>query len=118
MSQKQEITPWQDESTLRYLYHDKEQSTHKIAELFGIAQKTVIYHMEQHGIDRREQGVPHYSKDELLEWIDAHVEFYGVVPTEEDIIGWPGPSRGTYNTYFGSFITAVRQAGYTPRSER
>ncbi len=33
-----------------------------------------------------------YSEDDLIEWIDAFVEEFGVVPSSSDIVGWPGPS--------------------------
>jgi len=120
MSHKQELTPWQDDSTLRYLYHDKEKTTYEIADLFGVHHSTVLRQMEKSGIDRRQNGwqTIEYSEDELIEWVDSFVRTFGVVPIEEDLHGWPGPSPTPYQRCFGTFTEAVRQAGYTPRSEQ
>lgn len=59
-----------------------------------------------------------YSDRQLLRWIEAFVEEFGVVPAQNDIVGWPGPHYLTYKNRFGSWTEAVRQAGYTPRSEK
>jgi len=61
---------------------------------------------------------PKYSEEELLEWIDAFVEEFGVVPSTGDIDACPGPSQTAYMTRFGSWTNAVEAAGYTPRGEQ
>jgi len=75
-------------------------------------------HREEHGrcgdIGREEI----YTDEELCSWIDAFVDEFGVIPTPNDVDGWPGPSQGTYYDRFGSWARAVKAAGYTSRSER
>jgi hypothetical protein len=59
-----------------------------------------------------------YDDEELLGWITAFIEEFDFVPTEKDVRGWPGPATATYRLRFGSFKDAVREAGYTPRTEQ
>jgi len=61
---------------------------------------------------------PEYTESELIEWIDAFVETFGVVPSYRDIRNWPGPSSATYERYFESWIEAVEAAGYEPRGKQ
>jgi hypothetical protein len=58
-----------------------------------------------------------FSDEELCEWIDAFVDYFGIVPTAEDLEGWPGPHPMTYTNRFGSWTEAIKQAGHTPRSQ-
>ena len=48
-----------------------------------------------------------YSKQELLEWIDAFVMEFGVLPRMKDFSSWPGPSGPTYTYRFGGFQNAI-----------
>lgn len=57
-----------------------------------------------------------YSREEMLEWIESFVREFGVVPTSQDITGWPGPTPQTYRLRFGTFTNAVEEAGYEPRN--
>jgi len=61
-----------------------------------------------------------YSRDELIEWIDAFVHEFGIVPAYNDFCDptWPGPHNTTYERRFGSWTEAIQAAGYTPRSEQ
>ena len=113
--------PWKDEAVLRELYCDEEHTTVEIAERFGISDVTVVYWMEKHGIERREnQGgmPPQYTDEELLDWIDSFVEVFGVVPSSEDINAAPGPSIQAYRRAFGSWTEGLNQAGYEPRGNQ
>ena len=56
-----------------------------------------------------------YTDEELLGWIDAYVEEFGVPPLGNDLAGWPGPSAYFYRKRFGSVREATRAAGYEPR---
>jgi hypothetical protein len=113
--------PWKDEAVLRELYCDEEHTTIEIAERFDISGVTVVYWMEKHDIDRRDNqsGMPpQYTDEELLDWIDSFVEVFGVVPTSGDINAAPGPSIQPYRRTFGSWTEAVNQAGYEPRGNQ
>lgn len=61
-----------------------------------------------------------YTREELLDWIDTYVEVFGVVPIESEFKtnGFPGPSASPYKREFGTFVKAVRAAGYTPRGDK
>lgn len=59
-----------------------------------------------------------YTEEEAIEWIDAFVAEFGVVPVSDDARGWPGPSRTVYRDRFGSWENAIREAGYEPRAQR
>jgi len=59
-----------------------------------------------------------YTDDELLDWIEAFIQEFGVVPSPPDVKNWPGPSVRVYQERFGSWTVAIQQAGYTARSER
>lgn len=49
--------PWQDEETLRELYHERRMSMHDIADHFGdLTWGGVKYWMEKHGIERRSRS--------------------------------------------------------------
>jgi len=56
-----------------------------------------------------------YSKADLLAWIESFVEAFGVVPTEKDFRGEIGPYPQAFRKHFGSWETAVEQAGFEPR---
>lgn len=75
-------------------------------------------HMRLHGKNREFGREKEYSDQECLEWIDAFVKEFGVVPTSSDISRGPGPSSRIYRIRFGSFPNAVKEAGYTPRGEK
>ena len=62
-------------------------------------------------------GPVEYTDDELLEWIESFVSFFGVVPSHNDLEGWPGPVPQTYSRRFGSVSAAVREAGFEPRGD-
>ena len=78
--------------------------------------------VKEHHQIHKEQGdwEPHqwYTEEELVEWIDSFVLEFGVVPSQNDIAEWPGPTVLTYRNRFGSITEAIEQAGYTPRSKR
>jgi len=84
---------------------------------------TAEEHMELHA-ERGDLGgkmlVPNnwYTEEEMLEWLNSFVEHFGFVPKAGDLRGWPGPSPRTYDLRFGSFTNALKDAGYTPRSEQ
>jgi len=75
-------------------------------------------HMRHHAIERGLGDGKSYTDEEMLSWLDSFVQELGVVPEEDDLRGWPGPSAKTYRFRFGTFTKAVRAAGYTPRSEQ
>jgi hypothetical protein len=113
--------PWKDEAVLRELYCDEEHTTIEIAERFDISGVTVVYWMEKHDIETREdQGGlwQKYTDEELLNWIDSFVEVFGVVPSCKDMDASPGPSARCYQRRFGSWGEAVNQAGYEQRGNQ
>ena len=57
------------------------------------------------------------DEEELLGWIGAFVDEFGVVPSVNDIKGWPGPCVATYTKRFGTWSKAVKAAGYEPRGK-
>jgi transposase-like protein len=59
--------PWQDEDTLRRLYHDQELSQSEIAEELGTEQGTVSWWMDKLGIETRDTW-DHHHDDRL--WRD------------------------------------------------
>lgn len=81
---------------------------------------TPTEHFERH----REDNVAaireslQYDRHELVEWIDAFVQEFGVVPSQADIKGWPGPCHQTYTSHFGSWTKAVKAAGHEPRGAK
>jgi hypothetical protein len=79
-------------------------------EVMGRREHT-LHHVENGDIT----GAPKIPESELLSWLDAFYQEFGVVPTESDIVGWPGPSVTTYENRFGSFTNALEEAGYEPR---
>lgn len=44
---------YKDKETLEKLYWGERKSTHDIAEQFGVSQRTVVYWMDKHNIERR-----------------------------------------------------------------
>ena len=58
-----------------------------------------------------------YSREEMLEWIDAFVHEFGIPPSNSDLTGWPGPSSAIYHREFGGVAHAVKEAGYEPRGK-
>lgn len=112
--------PWQDEQWLKEKYEDEGLTYREIAELVPVTQECVAYWVRQYDIETRDVGGKprKYSNEELLEWIEAFVQFYGVSPTTEDLRGWPGPSPETYRNRYGSLREAVKAAGYEPRGQR
>jgi len=71
--------------------------------------------VEQAGVEPDDRT--HYTDDECLDWIHTFVGEYGVAPSNKDLRDWPGPCAATYANRFGSFHTAIREAGYEPRGE-
>lgn len=73
-------------------------------------------HMKIHG-NRGDNGSDkEYTAEELLGWIEAFVEEIGEVPTRSQMDECPGPHSVTFDSRFGSWTDAVREAGYEPRS--
>jgi hypothetical protein len=111
-----------DEEHLRKMYHGHGMTMAEIAERYGVTHNTVTYWMNQHGIERRGPDThdhpDRYSEDEIISWIETFVEYYGVVPTTRDMKTWPGPSYPVVVRRFGSIAKAIKEAGYTSRSER
>lgn len=56
-----------------------------------------------------------YTDEECLEWIRSFVDHFGVVPTSDDLYGWPGPSRIIYERRWESWGEMIREAGFEPR---
>lgn len=78
-------------------------------------------HMSHH---RNEDGIGYtgrekqYTKEDCIEWLEAFVDEFGMVPTAVDIHGWPGPSLPVYRDRFGSWTKAVQEAGFEPRGKQ
>lgn len=112
--------PWQDESWLKEKYEEEDLTYKEIADELPVTEACVAYWARRHDINTGYQGgrPKKYSTEEMLDWIDAFVQFYGVSPSTDDLRGWPGPSPETYRNRFGSVRTAVQEAGYEPRGTR
>lgn len=54
-SRKKSTGRHQNEAVLRELYAEKRLSTHQIAERLGVAQSTIRYWLDKHGIEAREE---------------------------------------------------------------
>lgn len=118
MNESDEID-YTDPEVLERLYWDEEKSLQEIADIVGVDYQTVWYHMDRHDIERRDCGPDKkYTDEELLEWIDRFVESSGTVPSSNHFIGGPGPSQTAYRARFGTVTKAIKEAGYTPRSEQ
>lgn len=46
---------YKDPEDLQRLYHDESMSTRDIAEITGVSKDAIRYHMEKHGIDRKDR---------------------------------------------------------------
>jgi len=112
-----EIEPWKDASTLEYLYWERKMTTQEIGNRFGVSPTSVLRKMHYLGVETRSSHHERVTNEDLLDWIDAFVEYFGVVPTDDDLRGWPGPSRITYQKRFGSVAQAVEEAGYERRGK-
>jgi hypothetical protein len=117
------MSEWRNKEKLEELYLEEEMSMAEIADELGCADVTVQYWLDKHDIETRDKSFNSgynqwYSDEEMLEWIDAFVEMFDVVPSGTDIRGWPGPALKTYEMRFGKFTEAVREAGYTPRGDK
>lgn len=69
-------------------------------------------HVERGDISGRGEK---YTDEEMLEWIRAFKQEFGVTPRYSDVKEWPGPSHGTYEKRFGSWSKAVEEAGFSSR---
>jgi len=117
------MSEWRNKEKLEELYLEKEMSMAEIAKKLDCADVTVQYWLDKHDIKTRDRGCNSgynqwYSDEEMLEWIETFVKTFNVVPSAEDIRGWPGPVLKTYERRFGTFTEAVREAGYTPRGDK
>jgi len=78
-------------------------------------------HMKLHADERGTKfyekigGWNGYTDKEIIEWIQAFVDYFGFVPSYRDLEGWPGPSNETIRKQFDGFGNAIRAAGYEPR---
>jgi len=70
---------------------------------------------EKAGLKPNSRGAPQkYTDEELLSWIDAFVNEFGVVPRSDDFRDAdPMPQSMLYNKRFGSWEEALQEAGYT-----
>jgi hypothetical protein len=111
-------TRYRDEEWLREQYIEKEKTMQEIADECGCCRLTISRWIRVNGMEGGAGPMEQkYSDEEMLEWIDVFVAYFGVAPSDPDFRDWPGPSSGAYEQRFGSVPAAVSEAGYEPRGE-
>jgi len=111
--------PYHNEEKMRELYTDMGKSMAEIAEQFNVSRMTISNWIDKHNIEKREMAdcQIRYTKDQLFSYIEDYVEENGRAPATSTLSTWEGPCLRTYQNRFGSLTNAIREAGYTPRSE-
>lgn len=111
-------TRYRDEEWLREQYIEKGKTMQKISDECGCSRMTISRWIRINGMEGGSgPKQKKYSDEEMLEWIDVFVEYFGIPPSDPDLRDWPGPSSGAYGNRFGSVRKAVSEAGYEPRGE-
>lgn len=113
---------YQDKETLEELYIKQQFTQQEIAQKYNVHVKTIQKWVKEHNLNKNINEIREtqqkYTDDELLNRIHSYVETHSQVPTNAIVKAWKGPSPTPYKQRFGSVKDAVKQAGYTPRSEQ